>query len=57
MMDICFNDDNAKQFISSQEIDSLQKNVNRSHADLENKTGQGSDCLGWLHLPSQTPSS
>ena len=56
-MDICFNDDNAKQFISSQEIDSLQKNVNRLHADLENKTGQGSDCLGWLHLPSQTPPS
>jgi len=56
-MDICFNDDNAKQFISSQEIDSLQKNVNHLHADLENKTGQGSDCLGWLHLPSQTPSS
>ena len=56
-MDICFNDDNAKQFISSREIDSLQKNVNRLHADLENKTGQGSDCLGWLHLPSQTPSS
>ena len=56
-MDICFNDDNAKQFISSQEIDSLQKNVNRLHADLENKIGQGSDCLGWLHLPSQTPSS
>ena len=57
MMDICFNDDNAKQFISSREIDSLQKNVNHLHADLENKTGQGSDCLGWLHLPSQTPSS
>ena len=56
-MDIFFSDDNAKQFISSQEIDSLQKNVNRLHADLENKTGQGSDCLGWLHLPSQTPSS
>jgi len=24
---------------------------------LEKKTGQGSDCLGWLHLPSRTPSS
>ena len=57
MMNICFNDDNAKQFISSREIDSLQKNVNHLHADLENKTGQGSDSLGWLHLPSQTPSS
>jgi len=57
MMDICFNDDNAKQFISSREIDSLQKNVDHLHADLENKTGRGSDCLGWLHLPSQTPSS
>jgi len=56
-MNIWFNDDNAKQFISSREIDSLQKDVNHLHADLENKTGQGSDCLGWLHLPSQTPSS
>merc|ERR1711969_479681 len=57
MMNICFNDDNAKQFISSREIDSLQKDVDHLHADLENKTGRGSDCLGWLHLPSQTPSS
>ena len=57
MMDIFFNDDYAKEFISNSEIGSLQKNVDHLHADLEKKTGQGSDCLGWLHLPSRTPSS
>ena len=56
-MDIYFNDDNAKKFISSREINSLQENVDHLHTDLENKTGRGNDCLGWLHLPSQTPSS
>ena len=57
MMDIFFNDDYAKEFISNSEIGSLQENVDHLHADLEKKTGQGSDCLGWLHLPSRTPSS
>ena len=57
MMDIFFNDDYAKEFISNLEIGSLQENVDHLHADLEKKTGQGSDCLGWLHLPSRTPSS
>jgi len=57
MMDIFFNDDYAKEFISNSEIGSLQENVDHLHADLEKKTGQGSECLGWLHLPSRTPSS
>ena len=49
MMDIFFNDDYAKEFISNLEIGSLQENVDHLHANLEKKTGQGSDCLGWLH--------
>ena len=57
MMDIFFNDDYAKEFISNSEIGSLQENVDHLHADLEKRTGRGSDCLGWLHLPSRTPVS
>ena len=57
MMDISFNDDYAKEFVSNSEICSLQENVDHLHADLEKKTGQGKDYLGWLHLPSRTPSS
>ena len=54
MTDINFNDDNAKSFVSDQEIDSLQADIDRLHIDLESGTGQGSDYLGWLHLPSRT---
>ena len=57
MMDIFFNDDYAKEFVSNSEIGSLQENVDHLHADLEKRTGRGSDCLGWLHLPSRTPAS
>ena len=57
MTDIDFNDDNARSFVSGQEIDSLQADVDRLHDDLEKGAGQGSDYLGWLHLPSRTSSS
>ena len=40
-MDIRFNDDNARQFVSAKEIGSLQMNVDHSHNSLEKKTGQG----------------
>jgi glucose-6-phosphate isomerase len=57
MIDIKFNDDRAKGFVSNQDIASLQGSVDRSHADLEKKNGLGNEYLGWLHLPSSTPSS
>ncbi|MDP6711767.1 MAG: glucose-6-phosphate isomerase [Nitrospinaceae bacterium] len=57
MTDIDFNDDNARSFVSGQEIDSLQADVDRLHDDLEKGAGQGSDYLGWLHLPSRTSPS
>jgi len=57
MIDINFNDDNAKNFILGREVDSMQERVEHLHVALENKTGQGSDSLGWLHLPSLTPPS
>jgi len=57
MIDINFNDDNAKSFLSGLEVDSLQTKIDRLHADLESGRGQGSDYLGWLHLPSRTSPS
>ena len=56
-MNISFNNDNARKVISTSEISSLQENIDHLHAALEEKTGLGSDYLGWMHLPSQTPSS
>ena len=57
MIDINFNDDNAKSFVSESEVYSLQTTIDRLHVDLESKTGLGNGYLGWLHLPSRTSSS
>ena len=57
MDDITFNDDNAKPFVSDKEIAALQPEIDRLHVDLEQGQGAGSDCLGWLHLPSETPAT
>jgi len=57
MIDITFNDDNAKSLVSELEVNSLQTRVDCLHADLESGRGQGSDYLGWLHLPSRTSPS
>jgi glucose-6-phosphate isomerase len=57
MDDITFNDDNAKSFVSDKEIAALQPEIDRLHVDLEQGQGAGSDCLGWLHLPSETPAT
>ena len=57
MIDINFNDDRSRSFVSAPEIDSLQAKIDRLHTDLEDGLGKGSDFLGWLHLPSQTSSA
>ena len=57
MIDINFNDNNAKSFVSESEVDSLQTTIDRLHVDLESETGLGNGYLGWLHLPSRTSSS
>ncbi len=57
MIDIEFNDDRAKGFVSNQDIETLQERVDRLHDGLENKMGLGNEHLGWLHLPSSTPYS
>ncbi|HOL00865.1 MAG TPA: glucose-6-phosphate isomerase, partial [Paludibacteraceae bacterium] len=42
--------DNA--FVTSEKIIEYQERVNECMAALHNRTGKGSDFLGWLHLPS-----
>jgi len=54
MIDINFNADNARSFVPESEVALLQTEIDRLHVALENGTGQGSDYLGWLHLPSRT---
>ena len=46
--------ENIKNFVTSQEIASLQSQVDRCHQDLESGLGKGAEYLGWLHLPSKT---
>lgn len=46
--------ENIKPFVSDQEIQSLQPEIDRLHQALENGTGKGSDALGWLNLSSRT---
>lgn len=48
------NFDNILPFVSEEEIQALQGKVDSLHESLEKGQGEGSDYLGWLHLPSQT---
>ena len=43
---------NLKSFVSDQEVNDLQPQVNLCHEGLEGGTGKGSDYLGWSRLPS-----
>jgi len=40
-------------FVSEEKIQSLQKEIDLHYPSLWNKTGRGSDFLGWVDLPSQ----
>ena len=47
---------NIKPFLTDQEIQSLQPEIDRLHQAFEQGTGEGSDYLGWLGLSSKTSS-
>ncbi|MFD2208161.1 glucose-6-phosphate isomerase [Virgibacillus halophilus] len=51
MTHIQFSYQKALKFFSEHEIDHLTHYVKMAHDDLHNKTGQGSDFLGWIDLP------
>ncbi len=45
--------ENIAGFVSSDEISSFQKAITNGQHAIFNKTGQGSDFLGWVNLPSE----
>jgi glucose-6-phosphate isomerase len=44
---------NVKNFITEDQIHSLQAEIDLHYQTLFNKTGKGNDFLGWVDLPSQ----
>ena len=54
MTSLELNYENIKPFVTDQEIQSLQPEIDRLHLALEQGTGKGADYLGWLGLSSRT---
>ncbi len=50
---ISFDYKNAKSFIKDSELENLMPQLKAAHKTLTQKTGAGSDYLGWLELPRQ----
>lgn len=50
-MKLKFDYSPALAFLSQHEIDYLSEQVRSAHEQLHNKTGAGSDYLGWIDLP------
>lgn len=53
MTDLSVNKDNLFQFIAEEELSAFQEEMDQCHSMLVNKTGKGSDFLGWVDLPDQ----
>jgi len=53
MINLKLDHSKVKSFISEKEINDFQKNIDKSHKALLNKTGKGNDFLGWVSLPSE----
>ncbi|MBE5821064.1 MAG: glucose-6-phosphate isomerase [Clostridiales bacterium] len=43
---------NVLNFLTEEEIYAYQESIEKAHNDLHNKTGEGSDFLGWVELPT-----
>lgn len=48
---IKFNYSKAKPFITDEDINAFSESIKKAHDMLHNKTGPGSDFLGWVDLP------
>lgn len=51
MTHISFNYNKATDFFNAEEIKNMKPLVQTAHDQLHDKTGPGSDFLGWIHLP------
>ena len=49
--------DKTRPFISKDEINKFQQNLDQSQQAIINKTGKGNDFLGWVNLPSEISNS
>ncbi len=54
-MSISLNTEFLKGFVSQDEIKAMASPVAKAHKDLHGKTGAGSDYVGWVDLPRNTP--
>ena len=52
MQGIFLEDDGIKPFITDEEYEGMCKRVEQAHDMLENKSGKGSNMLGWIDLPA-----
>ncbi|MEE1224526.1 MAG: glucose-6-phosphate isomerase [Clostridia bacterium] len=52
MSELRFDYSNALPFVGQHEIDALEDYVKVAHDTVHNKTGAGSDFLGWVNLPT-----
>ncbi len=52
---ISLNTDYLNGFVSKDEINALGVDVKRAHDQLHQKTGKGSEFLGWVDLPANIP--
>src|SRR3989338_4826740 len=48
---------NLKGFVEQKNLEEILPQIKKAHDDLENKTGKGSDYVGWVHLPSSIKDS
>jgi len=53
MHNIKLNVDKTLDFVSKEQIFSLQDEITRHHQALMKKTGKGNDFLGWVELPDE----
>ena len=53
MSNLSLDSENLKPFLSDQEVNDPQSQVNLCHDGLKGGTGKGSDYLGWSCLPSE----
>ena len=54
MIHLKFNYRNVLSFISDTKIQGYQDEIDQQYKTLFNKTGEGSDFLGWIDLPDNT---
>lgn len=57
MINIKLSVDAAKPFVSSEQINAFQNEVNEAHQALLEKTAAGNEFLGWVDLPSSIEES